>query len=256
MNDHIKLVSEECGAEFQVAAVGHSLRQLLSSREFVQAPRMSKLLSFLVERKLGGMERELTEYTIGLEVFRRDPHVYNTALDPVVRVQVGRLRARLAAYYAALPSPPELQISVPMGNYVPVFKPSEVAPPSFRHKMLQVAPLRNLSAEQGGSAFVCGLDEELGSRLFHAFGNAIELREARADARSGGANDGAPPHRLEGSVRVEQQHVRASMRLVDTDAGQIAWLSKFDFRGNLCMSLQEKLASAICAELQRYLVNV
>jgi TolB-like protein len=256
MNDHIKLVSDECGAELQAVDVGQSLKQLLSSREFAQAPRMSKLLSFLVEKKLDGMERELTEYTIGLEVFRRDARVYNTALDPVVRVQVGRLRARLAAYYAALANPPEIQISVPMGNYVPVFKPSGVVPPSFRYKMLQVAPLRNLSAEQGGSAFVSGLDEELGSRLFQSFGNAIELREARADGQSGGANDSAPPHRLEGSVRVEQQHVRASMRLVDTGAGQIAWLSKFDFRGNLCMSLQEKLASAICAELERYLVSV
>lgn len=255
MNEPIELVSAGRGAEFQASDVCQSLKLLLSSPEFVQAPRMSKLLSFLVEKKLEGMGHQLTEHMIGIEVFRRDARMYNTGLDPVVRVQVGRLRARLAAYHAAVASPPAVEISVPMGNYVPVFTASGVAPPSLRHKTLQVTPLRNLSAEPGGSDFVSGLDEELSSSLFHAFGGAIELHGAHLDPRPVGANESAPPHRLEGSIRVEQQHVRASMRLVDTGAGQIAWLSKFDFRGDLCISLQEKLATAICAKLKRYLVD-
>jgi TolB-like protein len=136
-----------------------------------------------------------------------------------------------------------------LGGYIPVFGRSCAVAPSLRYKLLQVAPLRNLSGEHASNTFVSGLDEELGSRLFHAYGSAIELREESGGRRP----DGQPPHRLEGSIRVEEKHVRASMRVVDTNAGQIAWLSKFDFRGNLCMSLQDKLASAICEELGRFL---
>jgi len=253
MNDWIKQVSEECDAAPEASDVRQSVKQLLSSPEFTKAPRMSTLLSFLVEKKLAGMEHQITECGIGLELFQRDARLFNTTLDPVVRVQVGRLRTRLSLYYAALVHPPLVQISIPKGNYVPCFSQPISAQQAYRYKSLQVAPLRNLTSEPGGKTFVSGLDEELGSRLFHAFGSAIELREARQDSQAEGA-DQAPPHRLEGSIRVEDKNIRASMRLVDTGAGNIAWLSKFDFRGNLCMSVQEKLASAICAELGRHLV--
>lgn len=248
MNDPTTLLSAEGGTALLAAEVTQSLARLKASPEFAKAPRMCKLLAFLVETKLSG-QQQITEYEIGLAVFRRDAKVYNTALDPVVRVQVGRLRARLKAYYAGLATPPAVQVSIPLGAYIPVFSRSCAVTPSFRYKLLQVAPLRNLSGEHATNTFVSGLDEELGSRLFHAFGSAIELREESGGRRP----DGEPPHRLEGSIRVEEKHVRASMRVVDTNAGQIAWLSKFDFRGNLCMSLQEKLASAICDELERFL---
>lgn len=255
MNERMTLSPQACGAAIETGDVRLALKRLLASAQFARAPSMSRLLSFLVEKKLGGMEREINEYAIGLDVFRRDASMYTTMLDPVVRVQVGRLRARLAAYYVALPRPPAIRISIPMGNYIPLFALPSAAPRSFRYRLLQVAPLRNLTAEQGSSAFVCGLDEELGSRLFTAFGGAIELRETEPAPALGDAGDQEPPHRLEGSIRVEDKHVRASMRLVDTRAGHIAWLSKFDFSGALCMSLQEKLAGAICAELERHLVE-
>jgi len=82
-------------------AVWPAVRQMLGSPLFARAPRMCHLLSFLVDKKLTGKEREITEYAIGLDVFRRDARLYGTLIDPVVRVQVGRLRGRLAAYYAA-----------------------------------------------------------------------------------------------------------------------------------------------------------
>jgi TolB-like protein len=252
MNARIKLPSDDGNAETD--AVWQSLRQLLSSPEFAKAPRMCALLSFLMEKKRDGLDREITENEIGLAVFRRDPRTYNTALDPVVRVNVGRLRVRLAAYYAAVAEPPAIEISLPTGCYAPLVQQLAAPQSCFRHQCLQVKPLRNLTVDNSTHAFVCGLDEELGSRLFHAFGKTIELHEASACMQSDMGVGQKPLHRLEGSIQVEDKHVRASMRLVDTTAGNIAWLSKFDFRGNLCMSLQDKLASAICAALVRYLV--
>lgn len=255
MNDRVTLVPQACGAAL-AGDVRQCLERLLASAQFAKAPRMSRLLSFIVESKLCGTERALTEYAIGVALFGRDADGYSTALDPVVRVQIGRLRSRLASYYAALDRAPVCRISIPMGKYVPVFTVVALPQRASRQTVLQLAPLRNLTSEQGSTAFVCGLDEELSSRLFHDFGSAIALGDTASCLAASDDVERKWPHRLEGSIRMEQNHVRASMRLVDTRAGQIAWLSKFDFRGKLCMSLQERLAGAICTELQRYLSAV
>lgn len=232
-----------------------AVRQLLGSPVFARAPRMCHLLSFLVDKKLTGKAHEITEYAIGLDVFRRDARLYDTLIDPVVRVQIGRLRGRLATYYAALEAPPAVRIALPLGSYVPAISQTGIgvpAAPSAFGRALELAPLRDLS-RIGSNAFVSGVDEELGSRLFNAFGSLVQLRD-EAPAR-GGAVDVRPAHRLEGSIRVEKNHVRASMRLVDTGAGNIAWLSQFDCSGELGMPLQEQLAGAICDKLQRYLAR-
>lgn len=234
-------------------AIQRSVRQLLASPAFAKAPRMCHLLSFLVEKKLGGREHELTEYAIGLEVFRRDARLYDTALDPVVRVQIGRLRERLAAYYAAPGAALEVQVTLPLGSYVPCVRAIAVASSALRHKQLQLMPLRNLTWGQDNNAFVCGVNEELGLRLFHAFGSTLQLCDASPVALTAQAANAWLYHRLEGSIRVEKNHVRASMRLVDGGAGHIAWLSQFDRSGELGMALQEELAGAICDALRHHL---
>lgn len=78
------------------------LAQLLASPLFAKSRRMGGLLRFLVEHDLQFSNIALTEHAIGIAVFRRDPAVYCTGDNPVVRVQVGRLRRKLASYYATL----------------------------------------------------------------------------------------------------------------------------------------------------------
>lgn len=228
------------------------VQQLLSSPTFAKAPRMCRLLTFLLEKKLSGLEHEINEYAIGLDVFDRDAGQYDTTLDPSVRVHVGRLRTRLGAYYADLAETPAMLITIPLGGYVPVVTQNSAATDPVRKNVMQVAPLRNLTAAKMADAFVCGLDEELGSHLYRVLGSGIQLGGLGEDGLPG-EQYGSAPLRLEGSVRVEENHVRASMRLVEAGAGQVTWLSQFDRHGQLCMSLQEELAAAICDELQDYL---
>jgi TolB-like protein len=235
--------------------VWQAVRSMLASPVFAKAPRMCHLLSFLVEKKLVGKENEITEYAIGLEVFRRDARVYDTVLDPVVRVQIGRLRGRLVDYYAAAEVPLGVEISIPQGSYVPLISQAATVQAGHCRRQLELVPLRSLMAEHDSKTFVSGLDEELGSRLFQAFGSLIQLSAHPTSAWDDGGAGERAPQRLEGSIRVENNHVRASMRLVDTAAGHIAWLSQFDCTGELGMNLQEKLAGAICAKLQRYLAD-
>jgi TolB-like protein len=233
-----------------------AVQHILESPAFSKAPRMCQLLTFLMKKKLDGTEHQITEYAIGIEVFRRDARLYDTCIDPVVRVQLGRLRGRLEAYYAALGTPPVCHIAIPMGSYIPVLTGIATLKYVATKRKLQLVPLRNLTCESSANTFVCGLEEELGSRLFHTLGSAVELTATNSTALHGESNDLLIGHRLEGSIRVEQQHVRASMRLVKGNAGKIAWLSQFDCSGDLGMSLQEELAMAICDKLQVYFAAI
>ncbi|KQV61437.1 hypothetical protein ASD07_00805 [Duganella sp. Root336D2] len=243
---------QENGVALSNDDLWREVEQLLASPTFAKAPRMCRLLTFLLEKKLGGHEHEINEYAIGLDLFDRDASTYDTTLDPQVRVQIGRLRTRLATYYAATEHAAAIHISIPMGSYVPVISHSGAVPKLLRYKRIQLAPLRNLTGPGASSNFVCGLDEELGSRLFQSLGNGVQFSAAGTMCEAGNASQ-AP--RLEGSVRVEDKHVRASIRLVEPVAGSIAWLSQFDRCGELCMSLQEELAAAICDELRHYLAD-
>lgn len=112
------------------AEVQDALEQMLCSDVFIRARRMCRLLRYLVEQALAGKRRNTSEIAIGLEVFDRDPAEYYPAIDPVVRVQVGRLRERLQQYYARCPGQVSVQFSIPVGSYWPVFKRCDYNPGS------------------------------------------------------------------------------------------------------------------------------
>jgi TolB-like protein len=252
MNARLNFAENDCSSGLVAHSARQALQRLVVSPSFCKAPRMCKLLTFLVENKISGKESEISEYLIGVKVFQRDAQLYQTDVDPVVRVQVGRLRNRLVAHYAAANDAMEhVQITIPMGSYVPQIAQlaSSVDAPAPRYR-LELSPLRNLSSDHEGQMFVAGLDEELGCRLYQAFGSLI-LPVGHAQAMwSGRGGDAGASHRLEGSVRVEKGRVRASVRLIDTRGGQITWLSQFD--SALCIHLQEEMASAICEKLARH----
>jgi hypothetical protein len=216
-----------------------AVQRVLSSPTFVKAPRMRAILSFLMHRKLSGMEATINEYTLGIEVFHRDARDYDTATDPVVRVQMGRLRERLLQYYATDSDGGGLHIVIPAGTYIPQLMP-RAAPRRQPALHLRLAPLRMLNpGNEAADAFVCGLEDELALQLFRRFGGGPALAPQQAQW-------------LEVSVRVEPRHVRASIRLLSAAGGDLVFLQRCDCHGELGISLQEELALAIWTVLQQF----
>ncbi|MDX2149488.1 MAG: hypothetical protein SFV54_02050 [Bryobacteraceae bacterium] len=84
---------------------------------------MSALLKYLVTSTLEGRSDYLKESVIGVQVFGRDIG-YDTKVDPVVRVNAGRLRQRLVRFYDHHGDPPAVRIEIPKGGYVPEFVPT------------------------------------------------------------------------------------------------------------------------------------
>ncbi|HEX8601593.1 MAG TPA: hypothetical protein VF774_03035 [Pseudoduganella sp.] len=237
MNDRISNASKIAATSLEGDVRWHLVQQVLRSPPFAKAPRMCGLLSFLMLRKLSGMEESINEHAIGIEVFRRDARDFDTTTDPIVRVQMGRLRGRLALYNATCAASAGQQIEIPAGSYVPLLNPRQCVR-TVPHVAVQLAPLRRLGAPGGPEYFIEGLEEELALRLFQQFAG----------------EPGASPHyRLEVSVRVEQRLARASIRLVDAPAARTVWMYQCDRQGELAIALQEALARGICDDLQGYL---
>src|SRR5581483_12010341 len=87
-------------AGVEVARIQQQLHRILSSELFTKSPQLSRFLRFCVDRVLLGRQDELKEQVLGVEVFRRSSS-FDPRVDPIVRVEARRLRARLDDYYAA-----------------------------------------------------------------------------------------------------------------------------------------------------------
>jgi hypothetical protein len=97
------------------------LDAILASPRFRAAPRLSRLLRYIVEKSLANVPAELKEHQIGVDVFDRRVG-YETSSDPVVRVEARQLRFKLADYYAGPGLADEIVISVPKGGYLARFE--------------------------------------------------------------------------------------------------------------------------------------
>mgnify|MGYP000474706182 CR=1 FL=1 len=97
------------------------LERIVSSARFSNNPSLTRFLRHTVEETLAGKPGTLKEYSIGLEVFHRG-NSFDPRIDPIVRVQASKLRARLRQYYEQEGADSEVLIEYSKGTYVPSFR--------------------------------------------------------------------------------------------------------------------------------------
>jgi adenylate cyclase len=204
------VLSLESGSQ----AVRRQLERVLESPGFSRNERLSGFLRFVVEGHLDGRDHELKESVIAVEVFGRRPD-FDSRLDPVVRTEAVRLRARLSDYYVKDGKADALVIELPKGGYVPRFREVEQerqvaaavpehTPARFRtpfaialglaclvtavavagwwiqHRSAPIAiavlPLENTSRDPANDYFADGLTDELIRKLSIIDGLAVRSR--------------------------------------------------------------------------------
>lgn len=94
-----------------------ALERVVRSPYFAESERLSRFLRYIVEETLAGRGNSIKEYNIGVEVYER-PQGYDPKTDAIVRVEAGRLRTKLAKYYAAEGAGDPVRINIPRGKYV------------------------------------------------------------------------------------------------------------------------------------------
>ena len=97
------------------------LAAVLSSKHFSRAPTLVQFLSYVCEKYFQGQADQIKEYTVAVEAFGR-PDTFEPKRDPIVRVDANRLRLRLLKYYRYEGRSHPIKISLPSGQYVPVFQ--------------------------------------------------------------------------------------------------------------------------------------
>lgn len=224
------------------------LQRVLASRRFAKSRRCSELLAFIVQTSLLGAPRESSEYRIGIEVFRRQAGSYHTGDDPIVRVQAGRLRTRLNAYYADEGRRNPVRLSIPLGGYRALAErvPAERAGALAR---LSFCPLACLDPNPEAQSFTSGLNEELKFRLHSAF--QLRMTDLFADELGAGATQPRSGYLLEGAVRGDAERIRVSLRVRDLGMNAVVWSEQLDHVGDASISSQERLADACHAFLRQ-----
>ena len=111
------------GVTSHVTAVEPRLLQvekLVNSHALHGSESLCKLLRYLADHAIKHPGLALKEYQIATEVFGR-PGDFDPHLDSLVRVQAGRLRAKLAEYYASEGSEDPIVVELPKGTYTLAF---------------------------------------------------------------------------------------------------------------------------------------
>lgn len=104
------------------------LERMCACPVFAQTQRMGALLKYLVEAELDGTAARLNQYRIAIDVLGRDER-FDPAADSIVRVEMGRLRAKLLEFYATEGADDPVILGLPKGHYQPVV---ELRPRSIR----------------------------------------------------------------------------------------------------------------------------
>jgi TolB-like protein len=217
-------------------AVLRQVERILASGDFDASPRSRELLHFVVEEALAGRGGNVTQSAIATRVFRRRED-FDPTVDPIVRIQAGRLRRSLERYYLLSGKHDTLRIELPRGTYVPTFgvlaeAQAEAAREPPAHAAAVVAPdtdwptvlIRPFEAEQPGpehAALAARVTEELGLEL----GRHRDLRTVLQ-----GALDQLEPSRrsaarfsIGGRLRDVGGELRVTAQLVDRATGEQLW---------------------------------
>lgn len=227
-------------------AVWKQLQTILASPVFSQAGRLRRFLEFVVERTLRGETQELKEYTIGLAVFDR-PDRFDPRLDPIVRVEAGRLRQKLNRYYESEGLDEPIRIQLPKGAYIPVIERREDLPnlPKRSEPTLAILPFADLSSARDQTYLCEGMTEELIRALTMAPGLRVFA----------GKSKGSASYVLEGGVRRDMDRLRITAKLKDVKSGEYLWAENYDHRLADVFAIQEDISRAIASALKVQLTH-
>lgn len=238
------------------------MEKVLGSRVFHGTKLLSRLLRFIVDQSMAGNTGALKESVLGVEVFGRGPG-FDPRMDPIVRVDARRLRAKLAEYYGTEGVGDPVSIALPKGHYAPVFSWREsdclntgvasVAGGEYspRTGSVAVLPFVSLNADPESQYFTDGLTEDVitalakitglrvigRSNTFCYEGKALDVRRVGRDLKV--------RHVVEGSVRRTGARVRVSARMLDTSDCFHLWSEVWELENTDTLAVQKEISAAI-----------
>jgi serine/threonine-protein kinase len=268
--------------------IREQVEKIIRSPGFVHSKRMQRFLKFTVEQVLKGKGDSIKEYSIALEVFDK-PSSFDPRLDPIVRVEAGRLRSKLREYYSDLGKMDPIRILYRKRSYVPHFEdqmpPEEVPRPRIhspsdrqpsdvvlekpldlgdqqKFRAVAVLPFINLSDSQKNEYFSDAITAEIINVLNQTIRlnvvsrtSVLRFKDTDQDIREIGNRLGVDAI-LEGNVRLAGKRVRVAVQLANAANGFQIWSEIYDREIKDIFSVQQELAQSIAKALKAELHKV
>lgn len=235
--------------------VRQQLRRILASKTFRQVDRLQSFLTFVVDEMLEGRGDKLKEFLIGVEVFGKEES-FDPRMDPLVRVQARRLRARLVRYYREEGQNDEVVIELPKGGYEPVFHRREnagmkrtVSAALVSRNTILVRPFEDDSPGRELGYFCNGLKQE----IIHVLSGMENVRVAASEVVHDAGDSGGQMNVamvVSGSVRKSRDTLRITINLIDSMTNCYLWSESIDRDLADVLQVQEEVAGRILQKLQ------
>lgn len=104
--------------EIDQEKVNQQLDRIEGSTTFAQATRLVSFLRYIVGATINGEASRLNQFSIAIDVLGRSTE-FDPAVDSSVRVEAGRLRAKIREYYDTEGAEDAIRIHLPKGRYNP-----------------------------------------------------------------------------------------------------------------------------------------
>lgn len=131
--------TENFGEGLPVEEIRRELALMLASPDFAASERNRRVLQYIVECALQEKEEDITAYNIATRVYGRGD-TFDAVQDPIVRIEISRLRRDLEMYYLKAGRLSPVRFSIPKGRYLP--------------KVVRVVPTGAASDEASVSPFL------------------------------------------------------------------------------------------------------
>lgn len=247
------------------------LARIVASRQFRNAPRLSRFLTYVVEQDLAGRSDRLKGYSIGVEVFDKDED-FDPQTDTIVRVQARALRQKLDEYYLQDGVKDPVHIVIAKGAYEPKYylpKPNDAAedvsetpdeggkPPATEKPSIAVMPFECIGLGTDCDFLALGLTEGVISDLSRFRYLSVFSRSTTEEARRQKLSI-AEMHRrfrpdfvLEGTFRIRNALIETRIKLVDAATDTVLLTYQIDMRmdpGHV-YDVQDELCARIVARI-------
>lgn len=214
-------------------AVREHLERVLHSSHFDGSARSRDFLRFVVNEALTGRGEKLCQGAIAVAVFGRRGD-FDALVDPIVRVQAGRLRRSLERYYLLAESRDPVRIELHKGSYAPTFA-SDVGAADTTVKLVArtvaadwatvVVHAFEIRAGSHDDEMAARLTDELACEL-HRHGEVRVVRQHDID-RLHLRPPSSGRFELRGRVRREADDCWIGARLVDRATGEQVWSDEY-----------------------------
>lgn len=263
--------------EFSKDAIERQVDKIISDPLFEKSGILKSFLQFIVGETINGHANQLKEYTIALSILHK-PLDFNPQENGILRIHAGRLRRALEQYYGGPGTDDAIRISIPKGNYVPVF--SDNADKSFfAHSRVDgnnrplrkngatvtvaVIPFNHTYGSSLTDSFTDGIGLQLSAALVGvehcavtAYYSMRKIAERFSDIKTISNIVGAD-YIITGDIQSNADHMRVYVQVIDTLNSQLNWAKMYQGKLNSknIFNVQDEIVKEVKTELEQIAGN-